>query len=423
MPPTPRVRRSLALFGLSALVALAAAGVYAVVEQRTPVVRSVAPQKPPGGDGLTGGEAGVRLVRVGGGFTQPTDIQLTPTTPMHLVVLEKPGKATITPFDRDAAERAPVRPGRTLFSVEVHGESEMGLLGLAFHPRFAENGRFFIHYNPAGPKLKSRIAEWYLDPAHLGDGAAREVKALLEIDQPYGNHKGGQIQFGPDGMLYIGFGDGGSGGDPHGNAQRLDTLLGKMLRLDVDHATEGRAYAIPADNPHVGAKDARPEIWAHGLRNPWRFSFDGRGRLVVADVGQDKWEEVDIVSRGANLGWREREGRHCYASPACRREGLVEPVWEYGHDVGASVTGGYEYAGTRAPSLRGKWVCGDFVSRRLWALALPADAAIEAQAQATFVGQSELMVSTFGRAPDGEVYAIDFMSGNLYGLTAAAAPR
>jgi len=433
MPLAPRTRRLLALAGLSVGGALVVAGAvlgYEVAFQKhAPAPPPRAPDRPPGGDGLSGGALGVRLVRVAGGFTQPTDIQFSPTRPTYLVVLQKQGKATIARFDRDAAERAPIvtgppagEPGAArphgFFEVAVRSESEMGLLGLAFHPRFAESGRFFVHYNPAGPTMKSRIAEWHVDPAHLDDAPPREVRVLLEIDQPFANHKGGQLAFGPDGMLYAGFGDGGSGGDPRGNAQRLDTLLGKMLRLDVDRAEEGRPYAIPADNPFIGRKGARPEIWAHGLRNPWRFSFDGRGRLVVADVGQDLWEEVDVVTRGANLGWNVREGRHCYQGATCGREGLIDPVWEYGHDTGASITGGYVYEGTRAPTLRGKWLVGDFVFRRIWALTLAEEATGEAEP--ALVGQSDLMLSTFGRAPDGEVYAVDFMSGNLYGFAAEA---
>lgn len=418
----PLPRRTLTLLAVLASLCVVGGGAVALLERAAPSGFSAPdPRKRPEPTGELRGATDVRLVPVARGYEQPTDVAFTPTDPPRLIVLEKTGKARIATFRRDAAEKHPVEGARTWFEVAVNQASEMGLLGIALHPRFAENGRFFVHHDPAGPKLRSRITEWHVDPARLDDARPELVRTLLELDQPFANHKGGQLAFGPDGMLYIGFGDGGSGGDPHGNGQNLGTWLGKILRIDVEHADDAHPYAAPPDGPLVGREGARPEIWAWGLRNPWRFSFDPAGRLVVADVGQDLWEEVDLVTRGGNYGWNVREGRHCYQREACDAAGLVDPVWEYGHDVGSSITGGYAYLGSRAPSLRGRWLVGDFGSGRLWSLALPEKAdAGGAEAVAASLGRADINPSTFGRAPDGEVYVADFGSGTLFGLAARA---
>lgn len=404
------------LLGLLLLVIASAAVTVILIESRTNTSQSPSSLSgaPPGGSALVSGQAKVRLVKVAGKFPELTDIQFMPTTPPELVTLEKRGLAKRAVFDRSQAEITPIENANELFSVHVNSSSEMGLLGLAFHPDFATNGRFFVHYNPAGAGLRTRISEWSVDPKNGERALAHEVRTVIELEQPYGNHKGGQIAFGPDRMLYIGLGDGGAGGDPHQHGQNLRSLLGKILRVDVEHATNEHPYAIPADNPFRGRNEAREEIWAYGLRNPWRFSFDGKGRLVVADVGQNAWEEVDILSRGDNAGWNTREGKHCYGSDTCSAAGMVDPVWEYGHSMGASITGGYSYTGTHARALQGTWLCGDFVFRKLWALTLPNDAS--SSASAVFLGTSALMVSTFGRSPDGEVYVGDFATGNIYGF-------
>jgi glucose/arabinose dehydrogenase len=243
--------------------------------------------------------------------------------------------------------------------------SEKGLLGIAFHPQYKTNGRFFVYYSAPEPDSKydhkSVLAEYKAsaDP-DVADEASPYV--ILEIKQPEGNHNGGQLAFGPDGFLYIGLGDGGGAGDQHGsigNAQDLSGMLGKILRIDINGQ---RPYAVPADNPFVNKKNARPEIWAYGLRNPWRFSFDKKtGKIFCADVGQNKWEEVDLIEKGKNYGWRVMEGNHCYEpKEGCDQKGLSLPVAEYGHDKGISVTGGYVYRGKHMPLFEGKYVFADW---------------------------------------------------------------
>ena len=243
--------------------------------------------------------------------------------------------------------------------------SEKGLLGIAFHPKYKSNGKFYIYYSASEKDKafdhKSMLVEYKVsaDP-DIADPQPQKI--ILELKQPENNHNGGQLAFGPDGFLYIGLGDGGGAGDKHGekgNGQDLNTLLGKILRIDVD--AKG-PYAIPAGNPFAGTKDARPEIWAYGLRNPWQFSFDRKsGTLFCADVGQNHWEEIDIIKKGKNYGWRIMEGNHCHEPKSdCPLTNLEIPIAEYDHSVGISVTGGFVYRGTKIPSLQGKYIFGDW---------------------------------------------------------------
>lgn len=247
--------------------------------------------------------------------------------------------------------------------------------------------------------------------ANLAEGASERI--LLTVVQPFDNHKGGQLAFGPDGFLYIGLGDGGSGGDPLGNGQNLQTLLGKMLRIDVDSSGPGIAYAVPPDNPFV-AGGGRAEIWASGLRNPWRFSFDRHtGRFFVADVGEGRFEEIDLVRRGDNLGWNIMEGAHCFnPMTGCSMTGLVLPIAEYDHSEGSAVIGGYVYHGAAIPALQQAYIFGDFGSGRIWEL------------QETQPGQFTrvLLLSTgrnlssFGQDQAGEIYVVDY-SGSIFRLS------
>jgi glucose/arabinose dehydrogenase len=235
---------------------------------------------------------------------------------------------------------------------------EQGLLGLAFHPEYRRNGRFFVNYTRKDDGA-TVIAEYH--QSDQADHAGREERVLLLIPQPYANHNGGMIAFGPDGYLYIGMGDGGSRGDPQNRAQNKDELLGKLLRIDVN----GRVpYGIPEDNPYVRGEE-RPEVFAKGLRNPWRFSFDREtGDLWLADVGQDKWEEVNIVRKGGNYGWRVMEGFHCYdIQETCRKDSYIPPLLEYDHQGGrCSITGGYVYRGRSVSELAGVYLYGDYCS-------------------------------------------------------------
>jgi glucose/arabinose dehydrogenase len=361
---------------------------------------------------------GVEWVKVAEGFDRPTDVEFVPGGNGAAIVLEKGGKARYTVPAKPG--RAPSKPATTpVLALDVLGDSELGLLGLAFHPDYPKSGLFYVNYNPAKGKMRTRVSEWTLPGAELGRSSARSERVVLEVDQPYPNHKGGQLAFGPDGYLYVGLGDGGFRNDPHGNGQNLGVLLGKMLRIDIASRTAG-GYGVPADNPFVGKKGIRPEIWASGLRNPWRFSFDPLGRLVAGDVGQDTWEEVDIVHAGDNLGWNVREARHCFEpKEGCRTQDLVEPVFEYGRESGSCITGGYVYTGTDVPELQGKYVFGDFVSGMVWAMKLPGpDLASNELSSARELGKWPFLVSSFGRDEAGELYLLDYAGGALYRLTA-----
>jgi glucose/arabinose dehydrogenase len=292
--------------------------------------------------------------------------------------------------------------------------NEEGLLSVAFHPRFAENRFFYVYYSAAAPR-RSIIARFTYDPASMR-GKADSEAVLLEAGQPYSNHKGGQIAFGPDGYLYIALGDGGSGGDPHGNGQNRATLLGKLLRIDVDRRDPGLAYAIPPDNPFRGAGDgSRAEIWAYGLRNPWRFSFDREtGALYAGDVGQDAWEEIDRIVKGRNYGWNAMEGTHCFRAPECPRAGLESPVAEYGRGDGTSVTGGFVYRGRALAGLRGRYVFGDYGSG--WLFTIPAGRAGLQRHERLLA--TRLAISSRGQDAAGELYVLD-LNGALFQLVPA----
>ena len=300
-------------------------------------------------------------------------------------------------------------------------ENEEGFLGLAFHPKFKENGQFFVYYSikPTAEKPHTiRILRFTTkkDNPDEGDPASEEI--LLEIDERYWNHKGGTVVFGPDGYLYIGIGDGGLRDDPHMNGQNLQSLMGKILRIDVDHKTEavpagqgtgqGRPplpYAIPNDNPFASEpRYARGEVWAYGIRNPWRITFDPEnGTCWAADVGQDLWEEIDIILKGGNYGWNLREGKHKFGVGGVEQtERLIEPIWEYHHDVGKSITGGYVYRGKKIPELTGGYLYADYVSGQVWALWYDQEKK-EVTANRT-IREKGTPVITFGEDDAGEVY-------------------
>ncbi len=289
------------------------------------------------------------------------------------------------------------------------GGNEMGLLGLAFHPGFSENGLFYLNYT--GPE-GTVISEYNIstrDP-EKADPGSEEI--LLTFSQPYSNHNGGQLAFGPDGYLYIGTGDGGSAGDPGNNGQDRTTLLGNILRIDINRDQNGFSYSIPGDNPFIGNdRGFRQEIFAYGLRNPWRFSFDpASGRLWAADVGQDQIEEIDIIEKGQNYGWNIMEGSQCYEPPSdCDTRGLVLPVYEYDHSRGSSITGGYVYHGERLPLLEGIYVYADFVSGNIWGLAYTP----QGTTRNFILAETNLNISSFGVDADGELYFTAF-DGNIY---------
>jgi glucose/arabinose dehydrogenase len=289
--------------------------------------------------------------------------------------------------------------------------SEQGLLGLAFHPSYKRNGLFFVNFTRAdGDTVIYRYRASTTNP----DVAVRSTaRRIMTVDQPYANHNGGMIAFGPDGYLYIGMGDGGSGGDPGNRAQRLDSLLGKILRINVNGSTSTRNYLIPSSNPYVG-RYGRNEIWSRGVRNPWRFSFDRRtGDLWIGDVGQKRYEEIDRArntststsrGRGVNFGWRVMEGRHCY-NPAtgCNKAGKRLPVVEYSHSEGCSVTGGYVYRGAEIPSLYGRYVFADYCSGKIWTV--PSGGASPLTKRLLI--DTDMMISSFGESARGELYVVD----------------
>jgi len=362
--------------------------------------------------GLTGGAAGpaplLGLRPVVTGLAAPVYVTHAGDRSGRLFVVEQEGRIRII---RNGRLRA--RPFLDIRARVISG-GELGLLSVAFHPRFGSNGRFFVNYTTdRGGRLRTVIAEYRASPPDE-DVAEVSEGILLEIDQPFRNHNGGLNLFGPDGMLYIGMGDGGSAGDPNNAAQRLDTLLGKLLRIDVDGGTP---YRIPPDNPFVNRAGARDEIWAYGLRNPWRFSFDRmNGRLFLADVGQNQWEEIDLIERGGNYGWRIMEGAHCFSPPdGCDRSGLELPIAAYDHSQGCSVTGGYVYRGSRIRALAGRYLFGDYCSGRIWILSETTRSRWSMAAALS----TDLRISSFGEDQNGELYVVDH-AGTIYLITARA---
>lgn len=284
--------------------------------------------------------------------------------------------------------------------------NEEGLLGLTFHPKYKQNGQFFVFYTQRKPGLVNVLSRFRVskDDPDRADPASEEV--LLTIKRPFWNHDGGTILFGPDGYLYVALGDGGAANDPFDNAQNLGTLLGSILRLDVDRKGEGTPYAIPKDNPFIGRKGARPEIWAYGLRNVWRMAFDRTtGRLWAADVGQNLFEEIDLIEKGGNYGWRRREGLHPFdAKGMTRRPEWIDPIWEYHHDVGRSITGGPVYRGSRLPELVGHYLYADYVSGKIWALRYD-EQAKRVTANRT-IRDRNVPILSFGEDHRGEVYLL-----------------
>lgn len=349
----------------------------------------------------------IRLELVAAGLQQPVGLTHAGDGSGRLFVVEKGGRIRIV---RDGA----VLPQPFLDIGDRVGSSgfEQGLLGLAFAPDYARSGFFYVNdTDPRGDTVVERYRASG-DPDRA-DPTSGEV--VLTLDQPFANHNGGQLAFGPDGYLWIGTGDGGSGGDPFGNAQNGQTLLGKMLRLDV---TRGQPYAVPPDNPFVADPGVLDEIWALGLRNPWRYSFDRQtGDLYIGDVGQNAWEEVDFVpadsAGGLNFGWNIMEGRHCFLSQGCDAGGLVLPVAEYSlSGAHCSVIGGHVYRGQAFPQMQGVYLFADFCSGFLWSLTRPAGGGWAM----TELARTGLNPASLGEDEEGEVYLVDMSGGGLYRL-------
>jgi glucose/arabinose dehydrogenase len=291
--------------------------------------------------------------------------------------------------------------------------NEEGLLGLAFHPDYSTNGYFYVNYTASSPR-RTVISRFTVSSGNMNAADAASEQIILEFNQPYSNHNGGQVSFGPDGFLYIATGDGGSGGDPDENGQSRASLLGNILRIDVDHPSDGNEYGIPSDNPFANNTSGyRKEIYAYGLRNPWRFSFDvANGRLWTGDVGQNKYEEIDIIEKGGNYGWDVMEGKHCFEpSSGCNTSGLKQPIWEYGRSLGISVTGGFVYRGHTLSGLTGKYIYADFGSGRIWAL----EHANLSKPVNSEIYQADLNIASFGVDKNNELYICAF-DGKIYKL-------
>jgi glucose/arabinose dehydrogenase len=343
-------------------------------------------------------------------FERPVELTHAGDGTNRLFVLEQRG--VIHVFEnRPDVERTEVF--LDLREVVLREGNEEGLLGLAFHPRFRENGELIVYYSTRPrSSIVSRFRVSKDDPNRVDRDSEEK---LLQIPQPYSNHNGGSIRFGPDGYLYIGLGDGGKANDPHGHAQNLRTLLGSILRIDVDRQDEGFAYAIPKDNPFVGRDDARGEIWAYGLRNVWRLAFDSQtGQLWAADVGQDRFEEINIIVRGGNYGWNLREGLHDFIpiTPVKSPE-LIDPVVEYFRDQGISVTGGLVYRGPSLREYEGAYFYGDYELGNVWALWRDD----EGQVDNRLVARTGLEIAAFGEDQQGEMYLCAF-DGGIYQLRA-----
>ena len=322
----------------------------------------------------------------------------------RLFVVEKPGRIRIIQDGNLLAE-----PFLDISKRVESDFSERGLLSVAFHPKYPENGRFFVNYtNNDGDTVISRF-QVTTDP-NLADAANETI--LLTIPQPFSNHNGGQVKFGPDGYLYVGMGDGGAAADPQGNGQNAETLLGAMLRLDVDGASNEATYAVPADNPFVNS-EGRNEIWATGVRNPWRFSFDRlTGDLFIADVGQNIWEEVSFQPAnspgGENYGWDILEGTHCFSEDTCDSSGMILPIHEYQHENGrCSITGGYVYRGAQFPALTGNYFFGDYCTGEIWAITPANDSPWPVQ----FLLDTNFSIASFGEDAHGELYVVDLKGG------------
>jgi glucose/arabinose dehydrogenase len=373
-------------------------------------------------------------------FNRPLWMEEAPDGSKRLFVIEQDGKVLMFPRERGAKEP---KVFADISDRKPHVQNEEGLLAFAFDPHFKSNGAFYLYYVQQSPKrsVLSQIQVSKSDP-NKADLATERV--LLEIPQPYWNHKGGTLVFGPDGYLYLSVGDGGNGGDPHNVGQSGHHLLGKILRLDVNSRTGNLAYGIPKDNPFAAKeKDGspkadpfdttpeglRPEIWAYGLRNVWRMSFDREtGELWAGDVGQDKWEEVDLIVKGGNYGWSVTEGFHDYKKQKAQGK-LIEPIIEYGHNAGMSaeckfpdhspgisITGGYVYRGKKIPSLRGVYVYGDFAMGTVWGLRYENGQLTE---HGTLSTENTLrQICSFAEDGEGELYALAF-DGKIYELTEA----
>lgn len=341
-------------------------------------------------------------------FRRPVQVAFEPGDDARMYVLEQPGRVlVIDPNDRAAKEPKVFLDIRK--QVNSRGNEE-GLLAIAFHPKFRENQVFFLYYTAMdGDRSRVNVLSRWKADKDAGTGKPDSEEVLLTVKDPYSNHNGGTVLFGSDGMLYLSCGDGGAANDPLQAGQDLGTLLAKVLRIDVDRAEGGKPYGIPKDNPFVATKGARPEIWAYGLRNVWRMSFDrATGDLWAGDVGQNQWEEVDLVVRGGNYGWNAREAKHSFPEGAAGAFGsdYIDPVVEYPHSEGVSITGGYVSRCKAQPALEGIYLYADLASCKVWGIRAR-DGKLVAGPEVLHVTRNQLPTS-FGEANDGTLYLVTF---------------
>lgn len=335
----------------------------------------------------------------------PVDLQSPFDETNRIFVVSQPGKIYVFPNNSSASN-----PKVFLdITDRVLSGGEQGLLGLAFHPNFIKNGYFYVNYTANNPR-RTIISRFQVSNTN-GDSAVKASEfILMTYNQPFSNHNGGQVSFGPDGYLYIAAGDGGSGGDPQGNGQNKAALLGKILRIDVNGTSGNKNYLIPPDNPFAGNTQGwAEEVYAYGMRNPWRFSFDlATNKLWVADVGQNMWEEINIVEKGGNYGWKIMESFHCYSpSTGCDTTGLKLPIWEYAHNSagGYSITGGFVYRGNKNPKLYGKYIYADYVSKRIWSLKYTPGQPVQNEVLINTTGFS---IVSFGEDNFKNLYILDY---------------
>jgi glucose/arabinose dehydrogenase len=393
-----------AAIGISGLVVLACSSQQSDPTAQTPATQPTTPETP--AVQIRAVDAFPKLT-----FEAPIEFTYASDGTNRVFVVEQGGRIRV--FDNSAS----VASAGVYLDIrnKVSYGGEMGLLGLAFHPKFQQNGYFYVNYTKDNPR-ETIVSRFKATTAGAMTVDAASEVILFRFGQPYANHNGGQVMFGPDGMLYVATGDGGSGGDPQNNGQNRTNWLGKILRIDVD-ATDKGNYGIPKDNPFAGNTNGYlSEIYAYGLRNPWRFSFDEKGQLWTGDVGQNKAEEIDIVQKGGNYGWRIREASQPFnvsGNPATPN--LIDPVHEYTHGAdGNSVTGGLVYRGKSSPTLQGKYIFGDFGSGRIWALTHENGKKTANQLIISNAGSP----SAFGEDQQNELYVCDYGKGKIMKIVA-----
>ncbi len=371
----------------------------------------------------------LRVLKLADGFHKPVYLTAPENNSDTLFIVEQHG--VVQSFTNGEEAASPLLNIRQRVHQPKMPGDERGLLGFALHPQFSKNGRIFVNY--VNKKDSTVISEFKVAPITIVANSSNE-KIIIKFKQPYSNHNGGQLAFGPDGFLYIAVGDGGYAGDPHENGQNVETIFGSILRIDVDSKPP---YEIPVDNPFFNKKGARKEIWCYGLRNAWRFSFDAEtGDLYFGDVGQSSWEEIDYLpakTSGVNFGWNKMEGAHCYPpGEDCKKDGLALPIFEYPNNAnymktligwdqndaqGCSVTGGYVYRGSQIPELYGHYIFGDYCTGKVWSFKVK-DGTSQNYAEWNLKGLKEdLYLSSFGEDGKGELYIVNH-TGSIYKLVA-----